>query len=261
MKRKVIAGNWKMNKTIDEAEVFFKQLSEFGCKNETDGVEVIVCPPFPYLTIANDFLFETSFMTGAQDVSSRKSGAYTGEISAAILNSIEVPYCIIGHSERRQYHAETNELIREKFLRLRENNIIPIFCIGETGEERKTGNAFRIVENQLDEVINNIGVLKSQENTGFYIAYEPVWAIGTGITATAADAQEMHSYIRKWLEKNISQKIAVKIPILYGGSVKPSNLKELLSQKDIDGALIGGASLETDGFLNMINTTVELVKG
>lgn len=191
---------------------------------------------------------------GAQDVSSHKNGAYTGEVSAAQLRSLGIRYCIIGHSERRQYHAETDALIREKLLRLQENEIIPILCIGETLAQREQGSTKQVILSQLEGCFDEIEMPAGAEAV---IAYEPVWAIGTGKTATASQAQEVHALIRDWLTSRFGSQTAQNIHILYGGSVKPDNIRELLAQKDIDGGLIGGAALQLDSYLAMLASALE----
>lgn len=258
MRKYVIAGNWKMNKNAEEAEVFFKQLADYCETADLNHTEIIVCPPSLYLMMANDFLYESSVMLSSQDVSSNNYGAYTGEICADMLRSINVPYSVIGHSERRKYHNESNEIIREKFDQLVSANLIPILCVGETWEEREHKQEFEVVKNQLESVIKNNENISDRELPTFYIAYEPVWAIGTGKTATPNDAQIMHKYIRKLLSQSLSRSSSEAIPLLYGGSVKPENIKELLNQDDVDGALIGGASLKFSDFISMIETAIKM---
>lgn len=247
MRKTYIAGNWKMKKTFEEADLFLNELVEDLKNRKIKNSEIIVCPPSLYLELATDLSSESDFYVGGQDCSSEVSGAYTGEISAEMLKSIDLDYCIVGHSERRQYHKESNLLLNKKLKRLKENEIIPIYCVGETETQREDGITEEIILEQLKEGLKDI----SAKN--LVIAYEPVWAIGTGKTATPKMAQDVHSLIRNWISKGYSQEIAKTLPILYGGSVNPSNLEELLNEKDIDGGLIGGAALDIKSFINMIN--------
>ncbi len=253
MRNIIIAGNWKMNKTFSEAEDFFVELTDFLNEKELGKVEVVVCSPYPYLEMASDFACENQVFIGAQNVNENVFGAYTGEISASMLKSMEIDYCIIGHSERRKYYHETDDLINPKLKKLQEFEIVPILCIGETLEEREKGITEQVIISQLKGALKEIKI-----NDDLVIAYEPVWAIGTGRTATPQQAQEIHSLIRKWISEKFSSEISDSISILYGGSMKPENIRELLHQPDIDGGLIGGASLDIDKFKAMINTAVEL---
>ena len=253
MRNIIIAGNWKMNKTFSEAEDFFVELTDFLNEKELGKVEVVVCSPYPYLEMASDFACENQVFIGAQNVNENVFGAYTGEISASMLKSMEIDYCIIGHSERRKYYHETDNLINSKLKKLQEFEVVPILCIGETLEEREKGITEQVIISQLKGALKEIKI-----NDDLVIAYEPVWAIGTGRTATPQQAQEIHSLIRKWISEKFSSEISDSISILYGGSMKPENIRELLHQPDIDGGLIGGASLDIDKFKAMINTAVEL---
>lgn len=253
MRKKIIAGNWKMNKTFSEAQDFISDITDYLNDVRCHNTEAIICPPALFLELATDFSVESKLNIGAQNVSYAESGAHTGEISAAMLSSIECDYCIIGHSERRKSYGETDEMVNTKIKLLQKNNLIPIVCVGETLEEREIGIIKDVIVNQLEGAFNNISI----END-IILAYEPVWAIGTGKTATPQQAQEIHSLIRSWLIEHYSQEIADEIPILYGGSVKPDNIKELLLQPDIDGGLIGGASLDLESFKQMINIAVEM---
>ncbi len=253
MRKTIIAGNWKMNKTFLEADIFLFELSENLEKIELGTVEVVICPPSLYLELASDIATDSKFHIGAQNVNDNADGAFTGEISAAMLHSMDLKYCIIGHSERRKYYSESDEMINAKLKKLHENEIIPILCIGETLEQREQGITKDIILAQLDGGLNGVEI---EDNV--VIAYEPIWAIGTGKTATPQQAQEIHSLIRNWLEENYSKDISEETSILYGGSMKPENVKELLSQSDIDGGLIGGASLDVSKFSKMIETAVEL---
>jgi triosephosphate isomerase len=257
MREIIIAGNWKMNK--DAASTFeFCQALAAGLHNlETAGIQVIVAPPYPFLELAQASLKDCAAKVSAQDVSAQTDGAFTGEVSATMLTSLGLPNCIIGHSERRQYHHESDSLIREKLLRLREAGISPILCIGETLEQREAGQTSDVVLSQLEGCLQDIDL---SAGTPLSIAYEPVWAIGTGRTATSDQAQEVHAIIRAWLDRKYGTALAQNLSILYGGSVKPENIAELLSREDIDGALIGGASLKIADFLAMIRTAIDIVK-
>jgi triosephosphate isomerase len=255
MKRFVIAGNWKMNLNRYDVIKFFDSLNQKQKEIQYENITMIICPVFPLLYEAMIMARNTNILIGAQDVSSHKNGAYTGEVSADILDSISVKYCIIGHSERRQYHNETDDIIKEKWLQLRAHKINPIICIGETLQEREAEKTFDVISSQIEKIFNDMKLDKDED---CMIAYEPVWAIGTGKTATPEQAQEVHAFINDLLNKKYGTKRQY-IPLLYGGSVKPSNIKDLLSQNDIDGALIGGASLVSDEYLQMINITGEIV--
>ncbi len=253
MRKIIIAGNWKMNMLFTEVEDFLDELTDNLEAKEMGAVDVIVCPPSVYLEVSSDIADDSKFFIGAQNVNDNVSGAYTGEISAAMLRSMDIPYCIIGHSERRKYYAESDEIINAKLKKLHENEMIPIFCIGETLEQREQNITEDIILSQLSGGLKDISI-----DDNVVIAYEPVWAIGTGKTATPEQAQEIHLLIRNWLKENYSKEISEQISILYGGSMKPENVKELLSQPDIDGGLIGGAALDVSKFSQMIETAVEL---
>lgn len=251
MRNIIIAGNWKMNKDAGTTRDFCVSLARWTSNHSLGGVLPLVAPVFPFVALAYEVLHDTCVAVSAQDVSSHVSGAYTGEVSAAQLGSIGISHCIIGHSERRQYHSEADSIIREKLLRLRENSITPILCIGETLEQRESGHTEQVVLTQLSGCLRDIPL---ETGTEIVIAYEPVWAIGTGKTATAQQAQEVHSLIRNWLADSYSRAVADTICVLYGGSVKPDNIAELLAQPDIDGGLIGGASLKIEDFCAMLET-------
>lgn len=245
MRAKIIAGNWKMNKKFSEAKDLLNGVNQYLETNKAN-CEVIVAPPFIYLENASKY---TTFKTSAQDVSEHISGAYTGEISVEMLQSIQVKYTIIGHSERRQYHQETDEKISVKIKKALQFGVTPIYCNGELLEDRKAGKHFEIVKKQTETALFG---LKSEEIKNIIIAYEPVWAIGTGETATPEQAQEMHAFIRNLIADKYGKEIAEGISILYGGSVKPSNAKEIFSKTDVDGGLIGGASLNIEDFTSLI---------
>ena len=249
MRQKIVAGNWKMNKTFEEAdELLFDIAIRKG--NLPSDVQLIVCPPSVYLELATDLVEEDdiAMMIGAQNVSQFENGAYTGEISAAMLSSMNMDYCIIGHSERRKYFGESHEMLAKKVDRLLEYGIEPIFCCGEVLEEREAKKHFDVVKAQIEDSIFH---LNDQEMSNVVIAYEPVWAIGTGKTATSAQAQEMHAFIRGLLKNKYGEDLADEISILYGGSCNPANAAELFANPDVDGGLIGGAALKADDFLKI----------
>ena len=250
MRKKIVAGNWKMNKSFQDAEDLVSTIAD-----ELDGVdtacEVVLCPPFPYLEMASDYADESGLQIAAQNVSEFENGAYTGEVSASMLASIEIGYCIVGHSERRKYFGETNAQLATKVEKLLDHAIRPIFCIGELLEERNANNHFVVVKRQLEEGLFN---LNKDEFSVVVIAYEPVWAIGTGVTATSAQAQEMHAFIRQQITEKYGQSVADQTTILYGGSCNAKNAAELFANPDVDGGLIGGASLVAEDFIKIVKS-------
>ena len=249
MRRKTVAGNWKMNLTWDKAKTLLMGINRYTSTHKNE-CKVIVCPPFVFLDRAND-IFMGHVSVGAQNISEFDDGAYTGEISAKILNSAGVHYTIVGHSERRQYCHESNEQVGRKVDKAIENGIKAIICCGETLEERSDGNHKKVVKEQLTTALKNVS---KEDVVRQLLAYEPVWAIGTGQTASPSQAQEMHEFIRREvLEPIYGAQAADKVVILYGGSVKPGNAEDLFTQPDIDGALVGGASLNLDDFTSIIN--------
>jgi len=243
MRRPIIAGNWKMYKTIVEAVDLVTKL-KFTLPNITDRT-VVVCPPFPSLQAVSDTLRDSDIAVGAQDLYWEDAGAFTGEVSAPMLKAAGCTYVIIGHSERRQYFGEKNEIVNKKIFAALKNHLVPIVCIGETLTERESNQTFKVIETQIKFGLANLSV---EEFKKIVIAYEPVWAIGTGKTATPAQAEEVHAYIRKLLPEEVAEEVR----ILYGGSVKPDNIKELMMQRDIDGALVGGASLKAEDFTAIV---------
>ena len=246
MRKKIVAGNWKMNLNRKAA---FQLIETIDSLKFSNNVEVIIAPPSIYL---ESFVGKVkNFNISSQDVSANDNGAYTGEFSAAMLSSLSLKYSIVGHSERRLYHGETEEMIFNKAKQLLKSNMSPIYCCGELLEDRKSENHYKVVASQLQPLLDN---LNSDELEKFIIAYEPVWAIGTGLTAKPSDAQDMHSYIRALIKEKFSSSIADQISIIYGGSCKPDNAKELFSMEDVDGGLIGGASLDADSFSAIINS-------
>ena len=247
MRKKIIAGNWKMNYCVNKAEDF---VSEIKDAINTDEVDVVICPNFVALDRLSDLLEGTNIKLGAQNVHTEDKGAYTGETSVNMLAAVGVKYCIVGHSERRQYFAETNEIVNKKAKKLLEKDINPIVCVGETLEERESNTMFDVVEKQVRESLD--GIEEAQMKRNVVIAYEPIWAIGTGKTATAEQANEMCKFIREVVSKMYNESVAEAVRIQYGGSVKPANANEILNMSDIDGALVGGASLTND-FVAIVN--------
>ncbi|MCK9281365.1 MAG: triose-phosphate isomerase [Melioribacteraceae bacterium] len=246
MRNKVIAGNWKMNYSIEESVKLISELKQ-GL-TETDA-KVIICPPFTSLETANALLKGSKIELGAQNMHNETSGAFTGDISASMLKSVGCKYVILGHSERRAIFGESNEFINKKVHKALSENLVPILCVGESLEEREKNITKDVVKNQL---VVGLDSVSAEQAEGIIIAYEPVWAIGTGKTASPAQAQEVHEFIRSLISEKYGQETAEKVIIQYGGSVKPDNASELLSQKDIDGALVGGACLKADSFLGII---------
>ncbi len=241
MRRSFIIGNWKMNGSRAENDQLLASLSEQAAN--LNGVELAVCVPFVYIAQASESLAASCIAFGAQDVSVHPSGAYTGEISVGMLADFNCHYVIVGHSERRQYHQEGNLLVAKKALAALKGGLTPIVCVGETLEQRESGDTLSVIEQQLSSVQ---AVLDNDSLSQIVIAYEPVWAIGTGLTASPEQAQEVHEFIRKKLSG-----AADKVSVLYGGSVKPDNAKALFQQPDIDGALVGGASLDALAFIQI----------
>lgn len=250
MRRQIAAANWKMNCTYLQAEKLLDDILKAGI-NLADHQQAIFAVPFPYLIMANSEVSdETNYAVAAQNCYNKKSGAYTGEVSAEILQSINIRYCIIGHSERREYFNESNQVLAEKLNILLEHGITPVFCCGEPLHIREAGTQDSYVETQLRESLFH---LTAGQITQIIIAYEPIWAIGTGKTASTAQAQEIHAYLRSVLAKQYSQAVAGDVSILYGGSVKAANAKELFGCPDVDGGLVGGASLNAEEFVAIIN--------
>lgn len=247
MRKKIIVGNWKMNYTVNQADDFVSSIVD---RINTDEVDVVLCPSFVALDTVSSLISDKKVMLGAQNVYFEDKGAYTGEVSASMLCSVGVEYCIIGHSERRTIFGETNEDVNKKAKCLIENNIKPIMCVGETLDERNQGNHFEKIKGQITEGLKEISEEDIKKNV--VIAYEPIWAIGTGVTATSLQAEEMCAYIRKVVKEIYGEVSGEKIRIQYGGSVKPSNAKEILNMDNIDGALVGGASLTND-FIAIVN--------
>jgi len=247
LRRPLIAGNWKMFKTGPEAVETADRLAKL--LSTTLDVDVMIAPPFTALALVSDMLKNTRISLGAQNLFWEEEGAYTGEISTSMLVSAGCSYVIVGHSERRQYFGETDDTVNKKIKTALKNDLIPVLCIGESETERDSKETFSVLDRQ---VRNGLMGFSADEMETLVIAYEPVWAIGTGKTATADQAQEVHLFLRGVLEKKFGNKLAKSIRILYGGSVKSDNIKELMMMPDIDGALIGGASLEPETFSKIV---------
>ena len=252
MSRKyLIAGNWKMNTTASESEDLIAEINSLV--GQQTQVQVCICPPFTSLQRSSGLVEQTEVLLGAQNMSAEPSGAFTGEISAEMLRDLYVNFVILGHSERRQYFGETNESINLKVLAAVQNNLKPIYCIGETLEERESDKTLEIVKTQVQDGLANFP-LSEVEN--LVLAYEPVWAIGTGKTATDEMAQEVHAYVRGLLVDLFGDAAGSGVRILYGGSMKPENASGLLSQPDVDGGLIGGASLNAKSFCAIVDSAL-----
>ena len=248
MRKKIVAGNWKMNKTLQEGLTFSTELKEL-LNNKTINCEVVIGTPFIHLSEVSKAFEGNKVHVAAQNCANKESGAYTGEISASMVASTGANHVILGHSERRAYYNETPELLKEKVVVALANNLTPIFCVGEVLEERESGKHFEVVAAQLKD---SLFELSKEDFSKLVIAYEPVWAIGTGKTASADQAQEIHAFIRETLTEKYGKEVADNTSILYGGSCNAGNAKELFSNPDVDGGLIGGASLEADKFLPII---------
>ena len=248
MRKKIVAGNWKMNNTLQEGIELAKEVSSKVVAANAKDVTVVIGVPFIHLAEVNKVVGST-LAVSSQDCATEVSGAYTGEISASMVASTGSKYIILGHSERRCYYGETNETLVKKVERVLENNLEVIFCIGEVLEEREAGKHFEVVKSQLENGIFN---LTAEQFAKVVVAYEPVWAIGTGKTASSAQAEEIHAFIRKTIADKYNQEVADNTSILYGGSCNAKNADELFSQPNVDGGLIGGASLKADDFLAII---------
>ena len=253
MRKIIIAGNWKMNKDLAETRNFISKVGLALCELELGRVIPIVATAYPFLGEAMHLAEGTPLQICAQDVSANDDGAFTGEVSARMLKSLGLSFGIVGHSERRQYHGENDASVGTKMHKLLAHKIKPIVCVGESLAQREAGDTEEVILEQLNGCMKGLEMHNGEE---IFIAYEPVWAIGTGRTATPQQAQEVHALIREWLVTKYSQAVASELSILYGGSVKPDNIKDLLACKDIDGGLIGGASLKEDDYLSMVKTAV-----
>jgi triosephosphate isomerase len=249
-RRKIVAGNWKMNNSLSEAITLVDGIIAHLDRNSI--VEVVICPSFVTLAPIHDHIKTMpKIKLGAQNCNDHDSGAYTGEVSAKMIASVGCTYVIVGHSERRTYFNENNEQLMQKMKRALENKLHPIFCIGENLEERNSGKHFEVVKAQIKNELSGFSVSELKD---LVIAYEPVWAIGTGVTASSAQAQEMHAFIRNTISELFNADFANALPILYGGSCNAQNAKELFACKDVDGGLIGGASLKAIDFCSIVSS-------
>jgi triosephosphate isomerase len=253
MRKPFVAGNWKMNTNSQTGVELVERIASGFVEAASQSVTVAVCPPFVYLQSVTKALSSSNIAVGAKDIYFDPQGAFTGEISASMLKDVGCSYCLCGHSERRHVIGESDELINKKVAAAVSGGLLPILCVGELLEEREASKTNDIVTRHVKEGLAGLSAEKLKAVT---IAYEPVWAIGTGLTATPDQAQQVHDFIRKLLGQMYDEKIAEEIRILYGGSVKPNNAAELMSQKDIDGLLVGGASLKADDFLAIIQAAV-----
>lgn len=249
MRKKIVAGNWKMNLNLQEGVALATEINEVLSQQKAN-CDVIICTPFIHLATIADKIDQNVLKLGAENCADKEKGAYTGEVSAEMIHSTGAQYVIIGHSERRQYYGETAEILKEKVLLALKNNLKVIFCIGETLEEREAGKQNEVVKAELEGSVFN---LSKEDFEKVIIAYEPIWAIGTGKTATAEQAEEIHAFIRKSIADNYNDDVANNTSILYGGSCKASNAPELFAKPDIDGGLIGGASLKASDFMGIVD--------
>ncbi len=250
MRTYFIAGNWKMNNTFGEVNILLSKLKKLLA--DVSAIDIAVCPPYPYLSLAVEILKDTEITVGAQNMAWEKSGAYTGEVSPDMLKDVGCRYVILGHSERRKYFAEDDEFINKKIKLAISSGLNPIVCVGETLQQRENKETEHVIKSQIEGCLRGLLYREIRELT---IAYEPIWAIGTGKTATPDQAQQAHQMIRDWIKREYDGDIAESIRIQYGGSVKPNNAEQLLSQVDIDGALVGGASLDAESFAGIIKST------
>jgi triosephosphate isomerase len=248
MRKNIVAGNWKMNNDLAATKTLVSELIE---KEKTSNAEVMIAPTFVNLLEASKLLKDSNIIVAAQNMHFAENGAYTGEVSASMLKSVGVSTVILGHSERREYFQENDTLLKQKVDFALENNMEVIFCFGEKWEDRSAENHFNVVERQIKNALFH---LKNENWKSIILAYEPVWAIGTGQTASPDQAQEMHAFIRNLVKNNYNSTISEEVSILYGGSVKPENAKEIFGKVDVDGGLIGGAALNADSFMAIVNS-------
>ena len=255
MRKPIIAGNWKMHKAPEESIALASGIKRdlFNIEN----TEIVLCPPFTSLSDVRDVIADTNIALGAQNMYWKTEGAFTGEISPKMLKALDCKYVIIGHSERRAYFGETNETVNKKLKMALAEGLLPVMCVGEKLEEREGGKTFEVVSEHVEKALLNIS---EKEILNMVIAYEPVWAIGTGKNATPHEAEEVHKFIRELLAKKYGKEISESIRIQYGGSVKPANIDALIKEKDIDGALVGGASLKVESFVDIVKKTSQVVK-
>ena len=249
MRKKIVAGNWKMNTNLQEGVALACEVNK-ALKDATPKCDVVIAVPFTHLATVNEVIDKSKLGLGAENCADHKSGAYTGEVSASMVASTGATYVILGHSERRQYYGETSETLKEKVALALENNLTPIFCIGEVLAERENGTYNEVVKKQIEDALFHL----SAEDFGkIILAYEPVWAIGTGKTATDDQAEDMHAFIRGVIAERYGKEVAEDTSILYGGSCKPSNAPQLFAKPDVDGGLIGGASFYAASFIGLFN--------
>ena len=248
MRKNIVAGNWKMNTTLAEGVGLAKDVNE-ALKGFTPNCDVIIAVPFTHLASVNAVIDPAKLGLGAENCADHAKGAYTGEVSAAMVASTGATYVILGHSERRQYYGETSEILKNKVALALENNLTPIFCIGEVLEERENGTYLDVVKKQIEDALFD---MSAADLSKLILAYEPVWAIGTGKTATDDQAEEMHAHIRKVIADKYGKEVAENTSILYGGSCKPSNAPQLFAKPNVDGGLIGGASLDAESFMGIV---------
>lgn len=249
MRKNIVAGNWKMNTTLQEGVKLATEVND-ALKSRTPNCDVIICVPFTHLASVKAAIDDSKLGLGAENCADKAKGAFTGEVSGAMVASTGAKYVILGHSERRQYYHETSEILKEKVALAFENGLTPIFCIGEVLEERENGTYFDVVKKQVEDALFH---LSADDFKKIILAYEPVWAIGTGKTATADQAEEIHAFIRKTIADKYGNDVAEEISILYGGSCKPSNAKEIFSKTNVDGGLIGGAALKAEDFMGIVD--------
>lgn len=249
MRKNIVAGNWKMNTTLQEGVKLATEVND-ALKSRTPNCDVIICVPFTHLASVKAVIDDSKLGLGAENCADKAKGAFTGEVSGAMVASTGAKYVILGHSERRQYYHETSEILKEKVALAFENGLTPIFCIGEVLEERENGTYFDVVKKQVEDALFH---LSAEDFKKIILAYEPVWAIGTGKTATADQAEEIHAFIRKTIADKYGNDVAEEISILYGGSCKPSNAKEIFSKTNVDGGLIGGAALKAEDFMGIVD--------
>jgi len=255
MRKPIIAGNWKMYKTLKDGQELAVALKRELYKIE--NVDIVICPAYTLLAYLADDLEESNIALGAQDIYWQEEGAFTGEVSPLMLKDAGCQYVIIGHSERRQFFGETNETVNKKIKSSLRHDLTPIICVGENLQERESNNTFKVIQ---DHIKGGLVDISAEDMLKTVIAYEPVWAIGTGKTASPEQAQEVHKFIRDLLRKMYGEEVASNIRIQYGGSVKPENITELMSKPDVDGALVGGASLKVDSFSSIVIKASEVVK-
>ncbi len=256
----LVAGNWKMNTDLPEGQALAEAIVEgiAAADSAFEDVDFAVCPPFVHLEAVGEAVSGSPVALGAQDVHAEEEGAFTSDVSAPMLTSVGCTYVIIGHSERRQYYDETDANVNQKAKQARSHGLVPILCVGETLDQREAGEAESVVRTQLDGALDGVDVEGADQ---LVVAYEPVWAIGTGESATPAQAQDMHAVIRADLAERYGGSVGDDVPLLYGGSMKPHNAADLLSEPDVDGGLIGSASLEAESFLGIAERAVAVLEG